>query len=87
MRLRGSALAIGAYPTFLYDSTGGGGVGRATTVGDRVNIEVPHAARLLLVWAVSEQAVPGVQTAASMRVPGSAPPVSSLRASQAPLHT
>ena len=35
-----SELAIGAYPTFLYNSSGGGGLGRATIVGSRVNIEV-----------------------------------------------
>ena len=66
MRPRGSALAIGAYPTFLYDSSGGGGVGRATTVGDRVNIEVLQTAWLLLVCAVPEPAAPAVQTVSSI---------------------
>jgi hypothetical protein len=86
VRLRGSALAIGAYPTFLYDSTGGGGVGRATTVGDRVNIEVHRAARLLLVWAVSEPAAPAVQAGIVYEKPRQRS-AHILRASQAPLHT
>ncbi|KAK9825440.1 hypothetical protein WJX81_008139 [Elliptochloris bilobata] len=41
--LEDSELAIGAYPTFLYNSSGGGGLGRATTVGNRINIEFDPA--------------------------------------------
>ena len=44
-----SELAIGVYPTFLYNSSGGGGLGRATTVGNRVNIEVTPSTHSLYV--------------------------------------
>jgi hypothetical protein len=40
---RGSALAIGFYPTFKYNASGGGGFGRITAItGSKAFVEFDH---------------------------------------------
>lgn len=56
---KGSALAIGFYPTFKYNASGGGGFGRVTGIsGSRAFVEFDHKELYIptLGWRTGEQA-------------------------------